>query len=79
MVYRIEFFELKYPRGYKPGDNYKKTMIAQSWITDYTRSIHGLENAIWSRAAHCKITSKVTNFRIYDFGETNCFLCGSIL
>lgn len=75
MIYKIEFFELKYPRDYRPGDGYKKTLIGRSWLSEYTVRKCGWETALWHRAAHLRITGRVTDFRVYEFTDTQpCFL-----
>jgi hypothetical protein len=79
MMNRIEYFELKYPVGYNPfKDKYKKTYLGHSYVSDLMLSMKGIDTMLWKRGARLKITGRMTDFRLYELGDSEPWMSGTI-
>lgn len=69
MIWEVRFFEVKYPKGYKPGMAYKQIPLGRTWFSELARLARGTDTLLWQCAARLRITSRVNKFQMGEYGK----------
>ena len=78
MMQEIKFWKLTYPKGYRPGMEYKKRVLGKTYFSELLYRTIGIDNVIWKMAARLRITCDVDAFDIRELGEPYPWYCGNV-